>query len=67
MVEDVAVDPSRQGQGIRKMMMDYAMAKCQEAKCYKLALSANLKREPAHKFYESLGFQRHGYSYVIEP
>lgn len=33
--------------------------------CYKAALSSNLKRERAHAFYESLGFERHGYSFRI--
>ena len=34
--------------------------------CYKLVLSSNAKRERAHAFYESLGFERHGYSFRIE-
>ena len=37
------------------------------AGCYKMALSSNLKREAAHRFYDSLGFGRHGYSFLIEP
>ena len=35
--------------------------------CYKLALSSNRRRERAHAFYESLGFERHGVSFVIDP
>jgi len=65
-VEDVAVAPDLQGQGIGKQMMHFAMARCRERGCYKLALSANRKREAAHRFYESLGFRRHGYSFHIE-
>ena len=65
-VEDVAVEPSFQGRGIGKMMMEYAMERCREARCYKMALSANLQRVAAHQFYENLGFQRHGYSFVVE-
>jgi predicted GNAT family acetyltransferase len=38
-----------------------------EAGCYKMALSSNVKRAAAHAFYESLGFERHGYSFVIRP
>jgi GNAT superfamily N-acetyltransferase len=63
-VEDVAVAPSRQGQGIGRAMMEHALGECRRAGCYKLALSSNLRREPAHRFYESLGFERHGYSFV---
>jgi GNAT superfamily N-acetyltransferase len=65
-VEDVAVAPSHQGQGIGRAMMAHALEECRKAGCYKLALSSNVKRESAHRFYESLGFQRHGYSFAIE-
>ena len=63
-VEDVAVHPSRQGQGIGRAMMEHARDACHRAGCYKLALSSNLKREDAHRFYDSLGFERHGFSFV---
>ena len=63
-VEDVAVAPDRQGQGIGRAMMAHALEECRKAGCYKLALSSNAKREGAHRFYESLGFTRHGYSFV---
>lgn len=64
-IEDVAVDPACQGQGIGRIMMQHALQLCGEKGCYKAALSSNLKRERAHAFYESLGFERHGYSYRI--
>jgi len=48
-------------------MMEHARAECRAGGCYKLALSSNLKREGAHQFYEALGFERHGYSFVIRP
>jgi GNAT superfamily N-acetyltransferase len=63
-VEDVAVLPSRQGQGIGRAMMEHAREACRRAGCYKLALSSNLRREGAHRFYDSLGFERHGFSFV---
>ena len=63
-VEDVAVIPSRQGQGIGRAMMEHARDACRQAGCYKLALSSNLRREDAHRFYDSLGFERHGFSFV---
>jgi len=64
-VEDVAVLPARQGQGVGPAMMRHAMADFRRAGCYKLALSSNLKREGAHRFYDSLGFERHGYSFEM--
>ena len=65
-VEDVEVSEAHQSQGIGRDMMHHAMALAREAGCYKLVLSSNQKRERAHAFYESLGFQRHGFSFSIE-
>lgn len=64
-IEDVAVDPQWQGRGVGRTTMAYALQLCREKGCYKAALSSNLKRERAHAFYESLGFERHGYSFRI--
>ncbi|UJW83241.1 GNAT family N-acetyltransferase [Hydrogenophaga sp. SL48] len=64
--EDVVVAPDRQGQGIGRQLMAHAIEQARTAGCYKLALSSNAKRQAAHAFYESLGFQRHGLSFVIE-
>jgi len=66
-VEDVAVDPAHQGQGVGRAMMAHAVSICRSKGCYKMALSSNLKREKAHAFYDSLGFERHGYSFRIDP
>jgi len=66
LVESVVVlsDWRRKGEG--KTMMSHAMTLCRAAHCYKLALSSNLIREPAHRFYEALGFTRHGFGFVVE-
>lgn len=66
-VEDVAVAPGMQGRGIGTTMMEQARAICADRGCYKMVLSSNLRREPAHQFYEKIGFQRHGYSFRITP
>ncbi len=67
LIEDVVVDEKRRGQGIGKEMMRYAMELCRENACYKASLSSNLIREDAHRFYDSLGFQKHGFSFQIKP
>ncbi|WP_396437798.1 GNAT family N-acetyltransferase [Limnohabitans sp.] len=64
-VEDVVVSAQWQGQGVGQHMMRHAQQQARLAGCYKLMLSSNQKRERAHAFYESLGFQRHGFSFVI--
>src|SRR5207302_10986183 len=65
-VEDVGVLPEFQGHGVGKMMMDFAMQEARRSLCYKLVLSSNAKREGAHHFYDSLGFDRHGYSFRVD-
>lgn len=66
-VEDVAVHPEAQGQGIGRRMMEHARELAREVGCYKLALSSNQRRVEAHAFYERLGFERHGVSFVVTP
>jgi GNAT superfamily N-acetyltransferase len=65
-VEDVVVGPAQQGQGVGKEMMRHALEEARNRGCYKLALSANMKRDRAHAFYEALDFRRHGYSFLVE-
>jgi GNAT superfamily N-acetyltransferase len=65
-VEDVIVSRKFQERGIGKQMMRFALTQCRDAGCYKLSLSSNLKRTAAHAFYESLGFVKHGYSFIAE-
>jgi ribosomal protein S18 acetylase RimI-like enzyme len=64
-IEAVAVDPACQGEGIGKAMMRHALDEARSRDCYKAALSSNLKRDAAHAFYDSLGFERHGYSFRV--
>lgn len=66
LIEDVVVKKELQGKWIGKQMMEYAMEYCKRQRCYKVSLSSNLKREGAHRFYESLGYKKHGYSFLLE-
>lgn len=65
-VEDVVVSAAHRGGGIGRQMMHFAMERCKQAGCYKMMLSSNLTRAQAHKFYQDLGFERHGYSFRID-
>ncbi len=65
LVEDVVVKVGRLREGIGRQMMAYAVERCRQYGCYKLALSSNAKRVNAHRFYETLGFERHGYSFTV--
>jgi GNAT superfamily N-acetyltransferase len=67
--ESIAVLPQWQGKGVGRAIVTFATDICRKAECYKITLSANLKRSKAHSFYQSLGFIQHGFSYMykIEP
>ncbi len=65
-IEDVAVHPQWQGKGIGTEMMQFALEICRDSGCYKVALSSNLKRVNAHRFYKSVGFEHHGYSFIVD-
>ena len=64
-IEAVAVAEVAQGRGIGRAMMRAALDLAREKGCYKASLSTRMSRERAHAFYESLGFDRHGFSYII--
>lgn len=65
-IEAVAVAGTAQGRGIGRAMMGRALDLAREKGCYKAALSTRMSRERAHAFYESLGFERHGFSFYTE-
>ena len=64
-IEDVVVAPNQRGRGIGKWMMRDALERCRQRACYKLVLSSHLQRENAHRFYEGLGFSKHGFSFLV--
>lgn len=63
-LEDMAIVPDWQRKGIGKQIMEFAMDYCRGKGCYKMQLSSNVKRQPAHAFYEGLGFVRYGYAFT---
>jgi GNAT superfamily N-acetyltransferase len=64
-VEDVVVDDAHRRHGIGRAMMRHAIAQARLCGCFKLALSSNARRGDAHRFYENLGFERHGLSFAV--
>jgi GNAT superfamily N-acetyltransferase len=65
-LEAVVVRAPYRGQGFGRAMMSAAMALAADKGAYKLALSSNLRRLDAHRFYEGMGFTRHGVSFSID-
>jgi GNAT superfamily N-acetyltransferase len=56
-IEYVVVDEKRRSNGIGRALMEYCLARAREAGCYKVMLTSDKRRERAHKFYNSLGFE----------
>jgi GNAT superfamily N-acetyltransferase len=56
-VEYVVVDEKYRSKGIGKLMMNSVKSFAKEAGCYKIMLTSDNRRDRAHKFYKSLGFE----------
>lgn len=65
LVENVIVAGNMRANGIGRMMMQHVADKATEAGAYKLILATGMRRKHAHAFYESLGFERYGYSFGL--
>lgn len=65
-LEDVVVMESLRGKGVGTEMMAFAGTLARAKGCYKLAFSSNRNRTRAHGFYEKLGFEKHGYSFLMD-
>ena len=63
MLDSVAICKAYRRRGWGTKMIEQALKISVDAGCYKVTLSSNLKRDRAHKFYESLGFKQHGWSF----
>jgi GNAT superfamily N-acetyltransferase len=55
-VENVVVDETVRGGGHGRLLMTHAEKLAREAGCYKVSLTSNNKRDPAHAFYRHIGY-----------
>jgi len=65
-LENIIVDKAFRGQGLGRMMLEYAREEALAAGCYKLSLTTNAKRTDAHAFYRRCGMVHHGVSFRYE-
>jgi GNAT superfamily N-acetyltransferase len=56
-IEYVVVDEKKRSQGVGKVLMDYCKDVAKKAGCYKIMLTSDKRRDRAHKFYRSIGFE----------
>ncbi len=63
LVENLVTDHRHRRRGFGRLLMEYAIARAKEAGCYRIVLSSDKRREEAHRFYDSLGFEAsaHGF------
>jgi GNAT superfamily N-acetyltransferase len=66
-VEYVVVDEKSRSKGIGKLLMESVKSLAKEAGCYKIMLTSDNRRERAHKFYKSVGFEpsAHGFRFYF--
>ncbi|MHB8105612.1 MAG: GNAT family N-acetyltransferase [Dehalococcoidales bacterium] len=56
-IEYVVVDEKKRSKGVGKILMDYCKDVAKKAGCYKIMLTSDKRRDRAHKFYRSIGFE----------
>jgi GNAT superfamily N-acetyltransferase len=56
-LESVHVDADQRGAGIGRALVRAAVDHARALGCYRVQLTSNRRREEAHRFYESLGFE----------
>lgn len=57
LIEGVRVASSRRGQGIGKLLFDYALERARQRDCGLAQLTTNKSRSEAIRFYETIGFK----------
>ena len=60
----LVVDARVRRRGVGARLVEFADGWARERGAYVLMLNTNVRREEAHRFYESMGFSRTGYRYA---
>ena len=66
LLESMVVDEAYRRKGVGAALLREVQHLALEAGCYKLALSSNLARRGAHRFYSRLGWKRTHYGFSLE-
>jgi len=57
LLENIIVDAAYRRLGLGKLLLEHAIRKAKDAGCFKITLSSDTRRQEAHRFYQSLGFE----------
>ncbi len=66
LLEDVFVDESARSKGIGTELVIKVIKEAKAQKCHKLIGTSRFTRENVHKWYEKLGFDKHGYEFRMD-
>jgi predicted N-acetyltransferase YhbS len=63
LLENLIVDRRHRRRGLGRMLMEYAVSRARDSGCHKVTLNSDKRRDDAHSFYRSLGFEAsaHGF------
>ena len=61
----IVVDESSRGTGVGKKLIELAKSKANENACIQLEVTTSLLRVQTQKYYESLGFKKASYRYIL--
>ena len=66
LIEDLYVGDLVRGQGFGTTLINQAIKKAKELKCYKIIGTSRYGRERVHKWYEKIGFKNYGLEFRME-
>ena len=67
LLESMVVDEAYRRKGVGAALLREVQRLARESGCYKLALTSNLARRGAHRFYSRLGWKRTHYGFSLDP
>lgn len=65
-VENVVVARTWRRQGVGRQLMQFAIDQSRRKGCFEITLSSRMNNEAAHRFYESLGLCKKGYTFALK-
>ncbi|MDD5338839.1 MAG: GNAT family N-acetyltransferase [Dehalococcoidales bacterium] len=67
-IEYVVVAENKRSNGVGKILMDYCKELAIKSHCYKIILTSDKRRERAHKFYRTIGYEAsaEGFRYYLK-
>jgi len=65
-IENVYVSEAHRGKGIGTKLVKAVIEEAKKANCYKIIGTSRNTSEKVHRFYDKLGFKRHGIEFRID-